>query len=107
MSGAKVQFPRPSIVLEFQICGRPYLRLLDPSVSPPPVQRHAFSVLSYTISLKLSLLSFSTSQAQILGDPAATPIQVPDYLNALLQQMGLPPINHNSPSGDVQVIQQP
>ncbi|KAJ4472346.1 hypothetical protein J3R30DRAFT_3298632 [Lentinula aciculospora] len=55
------------------IDGRPYLRLLDPSVSPTSVQRHAFHVLSYTMELlKLSPLkatptssTSSTSQPQV------------------------------------------
>ncbi|KAJ3741303.1 hypothetical protein DFH05DRAFT_1545306 [Lentinula detonsa] len=98
------------------IDGRPYLRLLNSAELPTPAQIHAFRILSYTIELlKLPPLiptptqpfSSATSQARTQRDPVTTPVQIPAHLNAILQQMGLPPINHDLPPGVVQVIQQP
>ncbi|KAJ3723129.1 hypothetical protein C8R42DRAFT_27215 [Lentinula raphanica] len=97
---------------------RPYLRLLNPTESPTPAQVHAFQVLSYTIELlKLPPLEptrtqtsspvGNTSHARTQADPRTTPVQVPAHLNALLQQMGFPPINHDLPPGVVQILQQP
>ncbi|KAJ3991337.1 hypothetical protein F5050DRAFT_1581580 [Lentinula boryana] len=90
------------------IDGRPYLRLLNSTELPTPAQIHAFQILSYTIELlKLPPLlptptqpfSSATGQAQTQRDPVTTPVQIPAHLNAILQQMGLPPINHDLPPG--------
>ncbi|KIK65403.1 hypothetical protein GYMLUDRAFT_219407 [Collybiopsis luxurians FD-317 M1] len=99
------------------IDGRPYLSLLNPTAIPTDSQIHALKVLSYTIELlKLpqtpapgpsSRTSHPapapSSSGNSSGGSTGTPVQIPAHLNALLQQMGLPPIQDPPLAGPVQV----
>ncbi|GAW04144.1 hypothetical protein LENED_005914 [Lentinula edodes] len=103
------------------IDGRPYLRLLNPTETPTAAQKHALKVLSFTFELlKLPTQPSRHTSSPSIPNTAAQPnqpgvpvpettpaVQVPAHLNAVLQQMGLPPITENLPPGVVNVIQQP
>ncbi|KAK7470801.1 hypothetical protein VKT23_002219 [Stygiomarasmius scandens] len=89
------QYPPPEAGgLKYDITvidGQSYLRLQNPAEKPTAAQLHALNVLSYTFAL-LKLPSQIPSPTPVLQ---STPTELPPQINALLQQMGLPPVNVN------------
>ncbi|KAF5393747.1 hypothetical protein D9757_000150 [Collybiopsis confluens] len=95
------------------IDGRPFLRLLNSTVTPTPAQIRALEILSYTIPLlnlplRPSMSPTSSAHAPISPNPPSdiltgTPVQLPAHVNAILQQLGLPPIQDNPIVGPAQV----
>lgn len=72
------------------IDGQEYLRLVDPSKTPTPLQVHALRVLEHTFALfSMPLPSAPTFP---IPPPPQTNTHPPVHINAHLQQIGLPPL---------------
>jgi hypothetical protein len=70
--------------------GEDYLRLVDPSRTPTPLQEHALRVLGHTFALFSIPLPSASAYAMARPPPAHT--HLPVHVNAHLQQIGLPPL---------------
>ena len=70
--------------------GEDYLRLVDPSKAPTPLQAHALRVLGHTFAL-FSMPLPSAPTYQMAPTPQAN-THLPVHVNAHLQQIGLPPL---------------
>lgn len=70
--------------------GEEFLRLVDPSKTPTPVQAHALRVLEHTFAL----FSMPVPSAPIfpIPPPSQANTHLPVHVNAHLQQIGLPPL---------------
>ncbi|KIL68166.1 hypothetical protein M378DRAFT_1063727 [Amanita muscaria Koide BX008] len=77
------------------IDGLPYLSLSDSTSSATPFQLHAIQVLSFTFTL-LSLNFAPTPTTRPIA-VNSMPVNTPPELNALLQQLGLPPLRVQQP----------
>lgn len=70
--------------------GEEYLRLVDPSRTPTPLQTHALCVLEHTFALfSMPLPSAPTFP---MPPPPQANTHLPVHVNAHLQQIGLPPL---------------
>jgi hypothetical protein len=70
--------------------GEEYLRLVDPSRMPTPLQAHAIRVLGHTFALFAMPLPSAPTYSIPPPPQANTPLPV--HVNAHLQQIGLPPL---------------
>ncbi|KAG7097115.1 hypothetical protein E1B28_004493 [Marasmius oreades] len=70
------------------IGGQSYLRLRNSWEKPTEAQMHALKVLSYTFVL----LKLPPEPPRRTSIPLSEPVAIPPNLHALLQQMGLPPV---------------
>jgi hypothetical protein len=88
LSGCLHFFDDPDSNLGYS--GEEYLRLVDPSKTPTPLQAHALRVLEHTFAL-FSMPLPSTPTFQIAHTSQAN-TRLPVHVNAHLQQIGLPPL---------------
>ncbi|KAI9513164.1 hypothetical protein F5148DRAFT_277386 [Russula earlei] len=72
------------------IDGQDYLKLVDPSKTPTPLQAHALRILEHTFAL-FSMPLPSASAYTVVPPPQAN-TRLPVHVNAHLQQIGLPPV---------------
>lgn len=88
LSGCRHFFDDPDSNLGYS--GEEYLRLVDPSKTPTPLQAHALRVLEHTFALfSMPLPSTPTFQ---LAPTSQANTRLPVHVNAHLQQIGLPPL---------------
>ncbi|KAL0582008.1 hypothetical protein V5O48_000066 [Marasmius crinis-equi] len=101
--------PFPSAISDFGglvyeheiIDGKTYLRLRNPSEKPTEAQTHALKVLSYTFPL-LKLPSEASRPTPTIH---SEPVPIPPNIHALLQQMGLPPVQGDAEHHRQQLLQ--
>ncbi|KAF8484536.1 hypothetical protein DFH94DRAFT_714342 [Russula ochroleuca] len=72
------------------IDGEDYLRLVDPSRTPTPLQAHALRVLERTFAL--FAMPLPSSRSFPIPPPSQANTHLPVHVNAHLQQIGLPPL---------------
>ncbi len=70
--------------------GEDYLRLVDPSKTPTPLQVHALRVLEHTFAL--FSMPLPSASAYPMPPPQQANTHLPVHVNAHLQQIGLPPL---------------
>src|SRR6266478_4329012 len=70
--------------------GEEYLRLVDPSKMPTPLQTHALRVLEHTFAL--FAMPLPSAPTFPIPPPPQANTHLPVHVNAHLQQIGLPPL---------------
>jgi len=70
--------------------GQEYLKLVDPSRTPTPLQVHALRVMEHTFAL--FAMPLPSASAYQMPPPAQGHTHLPVHVNAHLQQIGLPPV---------------
>ena len=70
--------------------GQEYLRLVDPSRTPTPLQAHALRVMEHTFALLAMPLPSASAYSMPHHPQGRT--HLPVHVNAHLQQIGLPPL---------------